>query len=312
MSAITAVKTHTLALLLMIVVLVSGCGIASSYRPAYQKTIRDFSGNGSYRKTVGVMALSNTTQFANAPAASPLMTAFLSSIGSAAADALLVVPGKTDVPSFLWSPPRLASGELDVFTLSALARQEGMNVIASPVLMDIRVRTRDSGFWIFKDVAYSLQIQTAAALYDAITGSRLALEILIDEVDIDADQAAAIRNGREPLVDDLAEVAAEMGEKLGERMGDAVEESKWLASVISVENGICVIAAGGEAGIEVGDRFSVLDGSGVLAGLDGQRFVAPGPKIGEIAITQVASRQSYGAPESGDMPPAGSILIPGR
>jgi hypothetical protein len=51
--------------------------------------------------------------------------------------------------------------------------------------MDIRLRTRNTGFWFFKDVAYSLQIQTAAAVYDAATGARLAFRILTDEVDID-------------------------------------------------------------------------------------------------------------------------------
>jgi hypothetical protein len=65
-------------------------------------------------------------------------------------------------------------------------------------------------------------------------------------------------------------------------------------------------------GIEVGDGFSVLDGSAVLTGLDGQRYSLPGSKIGEITINRVSPRQSFGAPESGEIPPAGSILIPGR
>ena len=72
-----------------------------------------------------------------------------------------------------------------------------MNAVVTPALMDIRVRTRDTGFWFFREVAYSLQIQTAAASYDAITGSRLALGILTDEVDIDENEAGIIRNGQE-------------------------------------------------------------------------------------------------------------------
>jgi hypothetical protein len=96
---------------------------------------------------------------------------------SNASDAILMVPGKADVPPFLWNPPRIANRDIDVFTLSGLARQAGINAVVSPLLMDIRLRTRNTGFWFFKDVAYSLQIQTAAAVYDAATGARLALGI---------------------------------------------------------------------------------------------------------------------------------------
>lgn len=309
MSAVTGLKKNGL-LFLLVALLVSGCGIASSYRPAYKKAIRDFSGSSDYRKKVGVQALSNATLFASDQVADPFMTAFLASIESVASDAVLAVPSKTEVAPFLWKPPRTANGDMDVFTLAGLARQEGMNAVVSPLLMDIRVRTRNTGFWIFKDVAYSLQIQTAATIYDAITGSRLALGILTDEVDIDEDEAGIIRNGQEVQVDDLVDVAEEMGEALGQRMGDAINGSKWLASVVSIEDGACVISAGSEVGIQAGDRFTVLDGSGVLTGLDGQRYIVPGPKVGEITISRVAPRQSFGAPESGELPPVGSILIP--
>ena len=301
-----------IALLSLATLVVCGCGISRSYRPADQKTIRDFSGSSNYRKKVGIVALSNTTIFVSDQIANPFMTAFLSSMESAASDAALVVPGKSEVPPFLWNPPRIPSGDLDVFTLSGLARKEGMNAVVSPLLLDIRVRDRHTGFWIFKDVAYSLQIQTAAAIYDPMTGTRLALGILTDEVEIDEQQASSIRSGQEVPVDDLVDVGEEMGEALGERMGDAISESKWLASVLSIQDGSCVISAGSEAGIKAGDRFTVLDGSGILTGLDGQRYVVPGAKIGEITISRVTPRLAFGAADAGELPPAGSILIPGR
>lgn len=299
------------ALLLLMALLVSGCGMLSSNRPEDMKTIRDFSSSG-YRKTVGVMALTNTTFFTSAQVVTPFMTAFLASVESATSDAMLVVPGQAEFPPFLWDSPRLANGALDVFTLSGLAREEGLNAVVSPVLMDIRVRTRNTGFWFFRDVAYSLQIQTAASIYDSITGTRLDLVILTDEVDIDEDQADIIRNGQEVEVDDLVEVAEKMGEKLGKRMGDAIDNSKWWTSVISIEDGACVIMAGSEVGIQTGDRFAVLEASGVLSGLEGQRYIVPGLKIGEIIISRVTHGQSFGVPESGAMPPIGSILIPVR
>ncbi len=315
MTAITDRKNNvlqSLLLLLLLVVLVSGCGFDSSYRTADVKTIRDYSGSSDYRKKVGVLALSNTTVFTSTQVASPFMAAFLFSMESDASDAILVVPGKTEAPAFLWNPPRVTNGDLDVFTLSELARQEGMNAVVSPWLMDIRVRTRNTGFWLFKDVAYSVQIQTAATIFDTTTGTRLALGIQTDEVDIDEDQAGIIRSGQEVQVDDLVEIAEEMGKELGERMGDAISDGRWLAAVVFIEDGACVLKAGSEVGVKVGDRFSVLKGNNILTGLNGQNYIVPGPKIGEITISRVAPRQSFGIPDSGEVPPAGSILIPGR
>jgi hypothetical protein len=307
-----AVKTRIAWSLLLMVTMqvVSGCGMYSAYRPAVIKTIGDYSNASSYQKKVGIVALLNNTTFSGDQVPLPFMSAFLERIQSAATKAVLVVPGSAETPLFLWNPPRIANGEVDVFTISGLARQAGMNAVVSPVLMDIRVRQQDTGFWIFKDVAYSLQIQTAAAIYDAITGSRLALGILTDEVDIDEQDATNVRNGQEVMVDELVEVAQEMGEELGERMGDAINNSQWLAAVVAIQEAACVITAGSEAGIAVGDRFDVLDGSDVLTGLDGQRYIVPGEKISEIIINRVTERQSYGQPPSGELPPAGSIVIP--
>lgn len=309
---LVGVKKNGLVLSLVMALLFSGCGLSSSYRSAYQKTIRDFSGGGKYRKAVGVLVLSNATRFNSEQAVLPFMEAFISSLESNASDALLMVPGKSDVPPFLWNPPRIANGDIDVFALSALARQVGINAVVSPVLMDTRLRTRNTGFWFFKDVAYSLQVQTAATVYDAATGARLALGIMTEEIDIDEDQAGFIRNGEEVQVDDWDELVEAMGEALGERMGDAIKDSQWVSAVVSIEGGSCVIAAGSEVGIDVGDRFSVLDGSQILTGLDGQRYIVPGPKIGEITISRVSPRQSFGEPGAEEIPPAGSILVPGQ
>jgi hypothetical protein len=311
MMATVRPKKAALPVLMMLALLLSGCGIAASYRSADQKTIRDFSASSDYRKQVGVLALANTTIFTGAQVASPFMTAFLSALASTATDATLVEAGQANAPPFLSRPPRVADGDIDVFHLAQLAREKGMNTVVRPVLLNIHVNKRHTGFWFFRKVSYNLQIQTAATLYDTTTGSRLALKILTNEVPIDADQANMIDNGKEIQVDDLADVAETMGEDLGERMGDAVNASRWMATVASIEAGACVISVGENDGLQPGDRFAVLDGSVSLAGPDGQRYIVPGEKIGEITIRRVLPHQAFATAESGQLPPAGSILIPG-
>jgi hypothetical protein len=113
-------------------------------------------------------------------------------------------------------------------------------------------------------------------------------------------------------VDDLVEVAEEMGEELGERMGDAIKDSQWVHCCGFNRGAVlhhCGWQRGGHRSGGHGSRAGWQ--RGILTGLDGQRYTLPGSKIGEITISRVSPRQSFGAPESGEMPPVGSILIPG-
>jgi len=296
-------------LLLSAVFLINGCFLNRAYRSANPKTIRDFSAKEKYRKHVGVMALTNTTIFKSFQVANPFMNEFLTGLELTAGDVILAIPGRVDVPSFLWDPPRLQTGELEVFKLSGFARQEGMNTVVTPILMDIRVRKVDTGFWFFRDISHRLQIQTAAALYDAATGTRLALKILTDEVEIDEFQASAVLSGQEPQVDELIDVAEEMGETLGKKMGKAIGKTLWKTSVQAIEGELCVIPAGSDAGVTPGDRFSVLEAGETIDGLNGQRFIVPGPKTGEIVIENVTPNKAYGSTASGGLPKVGSIVI---
>ena len=300
---------RTLALLL-IAWLVGACGIAASYRTAEQKTIRDFTDHGDYRHIVGVMALTNYTPFTSDQATVPFMRAFIAGLTDAASNARLVIPGRTDVPPFLWDPPRSASGAIDAFAMAAMARQAGFNIIATPALMNIRVKKQHSGIWFFRSQSFSLQIQAQAAIYDTITGARIDLNLLTKDVDIDEDQAAQIQAGQEVPIDELSEVAQEMGEALGERMGDAIAESEWTASVIAVEDGRLTISAGSEAGLQPGDRFAVLDTEGTLTGIDGQRYVVPGIKIGDITVDQTAPWRSTATASSEGPLPVDGIVVP--
>lgn len=304
-------KKGALPILLILLMMISGCGIASSYRPAAKKTIRDFSASDTYRKTIGVLGLTNTTIFNSNQISAPFMDAFLSHLKSTAPDAKVLLPHRGENFPFLWNPPRIDNGDIDVFSLSAQARQAGMNAVVSPIVMDIRTSKKETGFWFFREVSYTLQIQTAAAAYDTITGSRLALGILTEKIDINEQQAQMINTGKETKIDDLVAVAKEMGDQLGERMGDAVKESKWLTSLVFVEDGNCGMPAGSAAGVKPGDRFSVLDASRILTGLNGQQFIFPGEKIGEITIERVTEQQAFGTSNSGSPPPVGSILVPG-
>ncbi len=305
-------KGKWLLVLLSAVSVLCACQFSRSYRPAEQKTIGDFPASHQYRKIVGVMTLSNASIFTSSQVVVPFMNAFFSGVSSTCENAMLLLPGGEDHPSFLKRPPMKENGGIDVQALVQSARQMGINSVVSPMLMDIRVRQEESGFLFFGNDGPRLQVHTASAVYDVITGARLELAILNEDVKIDAQQAEAVGKGQEIELAKLVEVAREMGEALGRQMGDVISQSRWVASIAAIEDDSFVLAAGSDVGIEKGDLFSVLDGSQSITGFDGQRFVAPGPRIGEMIIEQVSPKKALGRSSSKEIFPVGSILVPGR
>jgi hypothetical protein len=93
-------------------------------------------------------------------------------------------------------------------------------------------------------------------------------------------------------------------------MGDVIRDSQWLTTVSAVTGSDCEIPAGSDVGIAAGDRFDVLDGSRILTGFDGQRYIVPGQKIGSIVIQRISPKQAWGHTETGALPSVGSIVVP--
>jgi len=312
MTPANAQKTALPILMVLLMLLVSACGISAPYRPADKKTIRDFNASDTYRKRIGILALTNTTAFTSDQITAPFMKHFLEGLKSEVSKAHLLMPNDAPNAPFLSNPPRLDNGDIEVFSLCAQARQAGINAVVSPMIIDIRTSKKNTGAWFFRDVSYILQIQTAAAAYDTITGARISLGILTEKIDISEQQSQQIINGQETKIDALVDVAREMGDQLAEQLGEAIEESRWASTIVSIENGRCGIPAGSEVGIKPGDRFSVLEVGDVLTGLNDQQFIVPGVKIGDITIEQVTDQDAFGAPESGSLPPVGSIVVPDK
>lgn len=304
-------RTWQPVFVMLMAMLAAGCNIMADYRPAEIRTIQDFSEDNGYRKQIGVMALTNTTRVISDQTAEPLMESFLAGMAGAAKDAQLVVPGQADAPSFLAHPPRLPSGEVDALAFSALARQAGMSGVASLVLMDVHAYKEAHGLWIFRRVSHHVRIQVAAVAYDAITGSRLAFDVLTEDILVEEQVVDSINAGQAVQIPELGEAFSKMGAELGERMGERIAAARWTTSVIAVENGACIIPAGSRLGIAVGDRFAVLDTSEVAAGWNGQQYIVPGVETGKLRVIQVTADQSVCAPEAErDTPPVGSIVVP--
>ena len=297
-----------LPFLLAFLLLVSGCGFGAPYRPAVQKTFGDIEPSHIYRKTIGVLALVNATFFTDNQIGEPFMEHFLSALKSADSNAHFLFSDDVQNAPFLSEPPRDGAGQIDSFNLCAQARQEGLNAIVQPIIMDIRADKKVIGFWFWRKLHHWAEIQATARTYDTTTGASLSFEIIEERIDISEQQYQAISAGQEISLDDLVDDIKDMGEALGEKMGQIIRETPWTATVISTDNGLCEIPAGEEVGIAPGDLLTVLDTHGTLTGLDGQRYIVPWNKIGQLKVARVTARKAFAAPESGELPPVGSIV----
>lgn len=301
-------KKSVLPLLLAFSILVSGCGFGAPYRPAVQKTLGDMESSHAYRKTIGVLSLVNTTVFTDDQISAPFMEHFLSALKSSDSSAHFLLADDVQNAPFLFEPPRDDAGRIDSFDLCAQARQEGLNAIVHPMIMDIRANKKISGFWYWRKKHHWLEIQATARAYDTTTGASLSFEILTERIDISEQQYQTISAGQEISSEALVNGIKDMGENLGGKMRQAIRESPWTATVMSADNGLCVIPAGEEVGIAPGDLLTVMGTHGTMTGPDGQRYVVPWNEIGQLKVARVTARKTFAAPESGELPPVGSIV----
>ena len=75
----------------------------------------------------------------------------------------------------------------------------------------------------------------------------------------------------------------------GEAICDAMEEEPWWAYVVSNEDGQIRISAGANDGIFNGLTLEVYGADEPVSGFDGQVFIIPGPRIGDIKVVDVTN-----------------------
>ena len=73
-----------------------------------------------------------------------------------------------------------------------------------------------------------------------------------------------------------------------------------------------ILAAHPAAGLKVGNRLAVFDGSRIMTGSGGERFVLTEFRQGTVSVTKVTDEAVRAMGEGGETFPAGSILVPVR
>jgi hypothetical protein len=285
------VKIHPLIGMLFFLAampIMTGCSTVHSIEKSTKKMVRDFRApDGHLKKMIALTPFEDKTSIKDEGMDKKIVENLATAITASCSNILLIKPGDSGYPDELSKPPREISGQIDNFDLAKIGRRLGLNGIITGSLVNISPDNKKKGIWWFKNTHYYVQVQVATQLYDTETAAKLLDESFVHEVEVDETDLEAMQTESGILASVISEAVKNVADKMGEKICSAVVYQPWKGFITSVNADRIIINSGGKVGLKTGDLFNVFDSSGIFKGVGGQRFFIPGPKIGEIKVTEV-------------------------
>jgi hypothetical protein len=82
----------------------------------------------------------------------------------------------------------------------------------------------------------------------------------------------------------------DMAEECGEQAAEYMADQPWETTVLRVEPGAVILAAGGQSGFKLDDRLDVFAAQRTMKDLSGQKFIVPGYKVGQVRVASMEGR----------------------
>ncbi len=200
----------------------------------------------------------------------------------------LVTIGDPDFPDYLEALPSSAKGGLDNLALAQAARADGFQALVLVSLEALVPQAEKKGmFWWRKD-RFFLQTYLKAEIFDPVTAAK-PLSI-IEEVKsrLERDDFEFFEQQDWRLPEYVQEAIIRRAKDLAKRISKALDELRWQVTLSAVDGGKAVLPSGQRAGIKVGDRLAVFGIEGVVEGVEGETFMAPGFRKGGLTVEKVA------------------------
>jgi len=265
----------TFCFLFSFAALIAGC----SFLPAIKTPA------GDLKKKVGITLFENRTFGAVNNFEKIFHIKLAETIKETCSGILLIKPGDTGHPEQMAVPPKLKSGQINNLALAKMGRKLGLNAIVTGRLIDISGDKESKGILWFKDTYNFIRFQIAVEVYDTETGAKIFDDSFDDEIEVDELDLNNFRTGNTNEIPTLSDALLNASIPIGEKICDAVSIQPWKGYVISSVEDKIIISSGKRSGLILGDKFEVYDSGNIFEGKDSQKFLIPGPKIGEIKIT---------------------------
>ncbi|MCU0601568.1 MAG: hypothetical protein MUC33_02745 [Desulfobacterales bacterium] len=193
------------------------------------------------------------------------------------------------VGAIVKSPPRLASGQIDGFSLAMVGRPRGVNFFVIGSLTDARFLDEKTGFWLWKKTRYRLRVALRLEIVDSASGTKAFDESLWEESIVDEMRYEELKEAGGIPLSEMAPVTGRLLQEAGLKTCEVLRSQPWRGFVTAVDRNRLTLSAGSGVGLTPGSVLEVFDKGRVVENKDGQRFLSPGEKIGEARVESVAA-----------------------
>jgi hypothetical protein len=295
----------------MMVISWQGCSsIPKDYYPTSGRLMRDVPPTGNYLRKIAVTRVINSTFMANQKLDQAFQLILMETLSERCGETLIVTPNDPDHPGFLDQPPRLPGRVLDNFALAAEGRKEGFNAIVTASIAGLATRKERTGIWRFRRTHHYLQVLVFIDVFDTATAAKLLSQPDLREFEIDEADAQIIEAGKQIVIPELNHTLDQIAEQAGNKICGVVAAEPWKGFIVGQVHGGVLISAGSRQGLAAASQFEVFEASAIIEGAEGEKYIAPGFKIGEVEITKLGEQESEARILTRDPLAVGSILRP--
>ncbi len=199
----------------------------------------------------------------------------------------LLVSDSAKVRQALEALPRSASGSVDKLALAELGRVHGLSAVVEANVLDVRVVSEKRGVWGFREQASLMRASFLVVVYHIETTAMLSNEIFEEELDL---SDSSLLEGEDVAQDNregMSALVARVLPKIQERVCQSLAETPWTGYIVQGQADKYTLSSGKDVGLSAGQVLEVYKMGDPIEGLAEEVFLIPGPKIGEIQITQV-------------------------
>jgi len=196
------------------------------------------------------------------------------------------------VGAILKSPPRLASGQIDGYSLAMMGRPRGVNFFVIGSLTDVRFLDEKTGIWLWKGTRYRIRATLRVEIVDSAAGAKALDETFWDDMIIDEAQYETLKEAGAIPLTEILPVLTRLLREAGYKTCATMRSQPWQGFVTAADQNRFTISAGSAVGLSPGKGLEVFDRGRVVEGKDGRRFLKPGDKIGDARIDSVSADQA--------------------
>ncbi|MFH2044087.1 MAG: LptA/OstA family protein [Pseudomonadota bacterium] len=263
---------------------------------------------GRLNKFMGVTIFEDKTVYGSMGFEKTFSKELVQNIKKNCPDLLFLKTGNKNYPSTFVELPRLASGSIAPYKLCEAGRQLGLTSILTGSVIDIIVTDDFRGIWFWKKTVPEISMTVRIELFDTETGTKLFDENYTYKADSDKAGSELVKSGKLDAV--FLKMALKHYMSLSvSSICNIMNEQKWKGFILSVSDNKATISSGRNLGLVSGKIFEVF-GNSVISGVENQKFVVPGLKIGEVKITNVFDNSSEAVIISGSALKEGYSIRP--